>query len=650
MCGICGWVGPGATPARLHGSIAAMVHRGPDQSGYFIAPGVMLGHRRLAILDQTDAGRQPMGNVSGSVQVLFNGEIYNFLSLRRELEVGKRRFRSGTDTEVLVHGYEEWGIEGLLARLSGMFALAIWDSDERVLHLVRDRLGKKPLFYAVKDGALAFASTLPALLKLLPSQPGVSARAIQDFLLYLCVPGEGSLMEGVMKLLPGHRAELRCGTLSIERYWDLPFGQQERRPVEEWIELLDQEILAAVKRRLVSDVPVGAFLSGGVDSSLVTAMMAKCGSRKIVTVSAGFEGDESSELPHARRVADALGTEHHEYVIRPDAAAMLPNLVFNAGEPFGDHAILPTMYLSKVAREHVGVVLTGDGGDEMFAGYPGPLLARAAAYYMKAVPVALRQHIVPAGLEALEKVRWTEAYAHRFRRLAMPARGRQFEWVYDGLGERGFRGRFGSLYTDSFRSRLQSHNSDLYWQHVWSTSDARTLADRVLATELATLLPDQFLVKTDVALMAFSLEGRSPLLDHVVAELSARIPVNVKTRGGTTKYLLKRLAALYVPRSAVYRRKQGFSPPTDRWLRGELAGAVAELLLSAQFQHRGIFDPAVVRRLVADHQEGRFNHGQRLWLLLQLELWMRMFLDGSISASDALPVGPLSATSKRRRS
>ncbi|HSU17091.1 asparagine synthase (glutamine-hydrolyzing) [Longimicrobium sp.] len=637
MCGICGRVGR-PEPARLRASTEALEHRGPDQLGEWCGPAAMLGHRRLSVIDLSDDARQPMANEDGTVRVVFNGEIYNFQELRRQLE-GRHRFRSHSDTEVVVHGYEEWGIEGLLRRASGMFALALWDDARGVLHLARDRVGKKPLYYAEDGGGLAFASTLPALLELLPAAPEVRPGAVRDFLHYLCVPGEGSFVEGVRKLPPAHRAEFRGGTLSIHSYWSLSFARQERRSEEEWLGAIDGEVRAAVGRRLVADVPIGAFLSGGVDSSLVAGVMAELSPGKVTTISAGFEEAGFSELEHARRVARHLGTDHHEHMVRADAAAVLPWLVYAAGEPFGDAATLPTMYLSQAAREHVTVALTGDGGDELFAGYPGPLLARAASTYMRVVPSALRRGALPGALRAAERAGGAAARAaRRLRRLAEPARGARLEWVFDPLAERGFRGRLDGLLEPDFARRLPAGDADAHWLDAFARADGPTDADRVLAAEIATVLPDLMLAKADVASMAYGLELRSPLLDPALMELAARIPAGVKLAGWEPKHLLKRLAARYVPREGIYRRKQGFAVPVGAWLRGPLGRAAAGVLLDDAAASRGFFRPDAVRALLDAHRSGREEHGSRIWLLLLLELWMRIFIDRTLSPHDRLDV------------
>lgn len=639
MCGICGLAGRVPDLRRLRASMQAMEHRGPDQNGAWSGERVMLGHQRLSILDLSVLGRQPMENPAGTQQLVFNGEIFNFAELREQLR-GRYPFRSGADTEVLLAGYEAWGIEGLLARIRGQFAFALWDAAAGTLHLARDHVGKKPLFYALNDGALAFASTLPSLLRLLPETPEVDPGAIQDYLLYLCVPGEGSMLQGVRKLPPAHRAEFRDGRLKVERYWSLSFARQEDRPEEEWLELVEAELRRAVRQRLVADVSVGVFLSGGVDSSLVTALASQEAPGRLTTISAGFEERAHDELEHSRAVARVLGTDHHEHVVRPDALSILPRLVHAAGEPFGDVAVLPTLLLSAAAREHVTVVLTGDGGDEGFAGYPGPRIARLAGAYRRVVPQWLRRG-APEQLARVARAPGRAGWVGKqLRRIAVPARGAGgLRWEYDALGERGFRGRFDGLFADSFAARLEGRDPDAYWQAVFQAADARTDADRVMYTELSTLLPDQFLVKSDVATMAYGLEARSPLLDVGVLEMAARIPVSRKLAGWESKRLLKRLATRYVPPETVYRKKQGFSVPLGTWFRGGFGETVEDILCSATAQ-RGIFRPAAVAELVRSHREGRADHGQRLWLLLMLELWFRVVLDGTLAPADTLAPAP----------
>lgn len=633
MCGIAGWAFGPRDDERLHRALGAEAHRGPDGEGVWVGSRASLGHRRLAIIDLSDRAAQPMSSPDGAVHVTFNGEIYNFHALRDEL--GSRcHFRSSGDTEVLVHGYEIWGLEGLLERIAGMFAFAIWDERRGLLHLARDRIGKKPLYYAREGGRLAFASTLPSLLHLLPTMPSLRADALADYLHYFCVPQDKSILEGVLKLPPGTAATFDGASLTLRRYWRLSFATQERRTADDWCDQVDAELRRATADRLVADVPVGVFLSGGVDSSLVTAMAAGASSSPITTISAGFDEASFDESRWARQVAQHLGTHHLELTMRPDAAADLPRLVYATGEPHADIAVLPTMCLARAAREHVKVVLTGDGGDEGFAGYPDALIARLAPSYARLVPRRLRAHLLPALLARAAQLPGPLARtARRLRRLAEADRG-TFRWGYDNLGEKAFRGQLDELLLP-LAPQLGSYDPDAIWDQLFAATDGPTLSDRVLALELGGLLPDLYLTKTDTATMAYGLEARCPFLDARLLELAARIPAATKLEGLRGKALLKRLAARKgLPVSAMTRRKQGFSVPVGAWLRGPLTRAVDDFIVSG-LGRRGLVDERTLRRLVAEHRSGR-EHGQRLWALLILELWLRLFVDRTMTQGDAL--------------
>lgn len=594
----------------------------------------MLGHTRLAIIDLQATANQPMSNESGSVQVVFNGEIYNFRDLTGQLQ-SNHVFRSVGDTEVLVHGYEEWGIEGLLRRLRGMFAFALWDDHNQTLHVARDRLGEKPLYYYAQDGLFAFTSTLPALLQLLDHRPAVSGRAIGNYLTFLAVPGSQSIFEGIHKLPPGHRAEIYNGTANIKQYWRISFAHKEKRTFTEWVDHVDAQIGRSVKEQLVADVPIGVFLSGGVDSSLVASWASRLSTNPIKTISAGFTDDSLDERPFAQTVAKHLGTDHTELLIKPELASLLPRMVNAAGEPFADPAFLPTTALAEQVTDHATVVLTGDGGDELFAGYPSPLIARCAELYMRAVPGRVRKAL-PRHLGNTRALKGATRGVRRLNRLAMPSQGPTFRWVYDQLAEKGFRGRLGDILTDEIRANAEGLDVDVLWTNTFETADGPSLADRVMATEMLTLLPDQFLVKTDRATMSASLEARGPLLSSELAETAARIPIDTHLRGLHSKAVLRGVASKHVPSTIAKRPKRGFAVPTSAWMKGPLLKTTSGLLLSDTSIKRGILQPATVRRLVADHESGRADHGQRLWALLQLELWFLMFVDGSLKPTDVL--------------
>lgn len=630
MCGIVGVVGTDIGRARLEEACRLLHHRGPDDGGLFQdqAAQVALGFRRLAIVDLSPAGHQPMVSSDGSAAIVFNGEIYGFRGLRRELE-RTHSFRSTSDTEVLLNGYLQWGIEGLLQRIQGMFAFALWDSRTRRLFLARDRVGKKPLYYSL-EGGLRFASTLPALLALLDRAPKIDPAALDQYLTYMCVPQPRSVFAGIYKLPPAAYAEFGDGHFRIRRYWDLSFAVKEERSEEEWLEAIDQEVRTAVRERLVSDVPVGALLSGGVDSSLVVSLMAQESNRRVTTVTCGFREQGFNEMPYAAQVARRWETEHHEIVLEPRASAILPELVWHFGEPFADPSMLPTYYVARAARQHMTVVLNGDGGDEAFGGYARPVVARAAALYRRVVPQLLRSRVAPQVVAGLKRM-WGEHPALRKAALLVEAGAVSPRDAF--AYTRGFHHLRPYLYTPEFLQQVAA-DPHLLYEDVWDRADGTNDVDRSLYGDLVTYLPDQLLVKMDVTTMAHSLEARSPLLDKGVLELAARIPADLKIRGYRTKYLLKRLAERYVPGEVIYRRKQGFTMPIATWLRGELGGSLKQMLLSPEALGRGYFRPEAVRHLIEEHQSGRADHADRLWTLLVLEIWFRLFVDGTLTRSD----------------
>ncbi len=618
-------------------ALERMAHRGPDQQGQIVQNQVILGHRRLAILDLSDQGRQPMTNEDGTLWLVFNGEIYNFADLRTRLEP-YHQFHSHTDSEVLIHGYEQWGIDGLLQRVRGMFAFALWDEAQGTLHIGRDHVGKKPLYYSGLGGGLTFASTLPALVDLLGTTPEVSAPAVLDYLTYLCVPAPQAIFAGVAKLPPAHRLEYRLGQpVKLVRYWQPDYGHPEQRTEAEWLDHIETTLKQAVGDRMVADVPVGAFLSGGVDSSLIVALMASQSSRPIKTISVGFSQASFNELPYARLVAERYGCDHSEHIVQPQAAAVLPALVAHFGEPFADHSALPMYYLAQAARTQVTVVLTGDGGDETFAGYkhlPAVRLAQGLYRLPHALKVALAarlRELDDRGVRGVRKFRW----------IAEIAQGAGGTYVFDVVSGRTCR----DYRAQMLGPRLQpwtDHSSDALYTDLWQSSDLTNWVDRALCIDLLTLLPDDLLTKVDITTMAHGLEARSPFLDLRLVELSAKIPARLKLKRLQTKRLLKQLAIKYLPKEVLYRPKQGFSPPTSHWLRDDLGPEVKTVLLSKAARQRGYIAPEVTTLLLDEHQRGKADHGQRLWSLLMLELWFQRFVDKSLSASDGLGM-PLSA-------
>ncbi len=536
MCGIAGIVSGHPLPEEaLRRGADRMRHRGPDAFGIHCAEPAALAFRRLAIIDLSPDGNQPMTNEREDTWVVFNGEIYNFKELRAQLR-DRHDFRSHTDTEVLLHGYEEWGIEGLLRRIDGMFAFAIWDARRRELFLARDRVGKKPLYYTqTPDGSIAFASTLNTLLELLPNKPDIDPVALDEYLVYQAFPAPRTIYSGVNMLPPAHWAHCREEhPPQVHRYWNLSYADKKRRSEPELLDELDGLLRGAVERRLMSDVPLGAFLSGGVDSSLIVGIMSDLGAGPVETITVGFEDPAFDERPFARAVAERWGARMHEHVMAPDEVQNLPEIIWHYGQPLADVSIVPTYAVARAARQHVTVVLNGDGGDEAFAGYTRPVVTRAAQTYRALVPAPLRG----IGGQIIGRV------GKKGRLLAEAGRVSAREAFFY---ERGLRNVRTDLYTSDFMDRLRGADPNAHYQEVWDRADGPTDADRALYGDLNTYLPDQLLVKMDVSTMAHSVEARSPLLDTRLLEFASTIPAAQLTQGYQTKYLLKRLAERYVP-------------------------------------------------------------------------------------------------------
>jgi asparagine synthase (glutamine-hydrolysing) len=637
MCGIFGEVRYEAGAGRPVGpALDAMRHRGPDASGEWSDGTCALGHRRLAIIDLSEAGRQPLGNEDGTVQVTFNGEIYNFAALRKELRGVGHRFRTRTDTEVIVHAYEQWGTR-CVDRLRGMFAFAVWDQRRRRLFLARDRVGKKPLFYTRQADRFLFASELQGLLADPAVPREVDFASLDTYLSYGYIPAPASAFLGVAKLPPAHwlTLDLRPGgpDVRVERYWALEYGPKLRLSEAEACEALREALTEAVRLRMVSDVPLGAFLSGGIDSSIVVGLMAQLSDRPVKTFSIGFEEAAFNELDHARRVAERWGTDHHPLVIRPDALAVVGMLARHFGEPYADSSAVPTYFVSQITREGVTVALNGDGGDESFAGYERYLAHRLAGRIGR-VPGLRRTasalaRLLPDSTDPCNRVR----KARRFLgSLHQPMETRYGCWLTYFRPEAKER-----LYSEAFREQAGPTAGRPWLESLFAEAEGLDPVDASMSVDVRSYLPFDLLVKVDITSMANSLEARSPLLDHEVMELAARLPARYKLIGRTSKYLLKRAFADLLPSENVSRRKMGFGVPVGGWFRGLLRGLLRDSLLSGRATARGYFRPAEVSRLVNLHLEGRADHTFQLWNLLMLELWHREVLESP------LPAGPPSA-------
>jgi asparagine synthase (glutamine-hydrolysing) len=622
MCGIAGkltWNPRGPIDPDLLGAMTdAVRHRGPDADGFYFGDGVGLGHRRLSIIDLA-TGDQPLANEDRTVWTVFNGEIYNFAEVRQELEAHGHRFRTASDTEVLVHGYEQWGVD-LVDRLRGMFAFAVWDARERRLILARDRVGVKPLHYALLDDGLVFGSEIKSLL-VDPAVPrDWSPEALDAYLALLYVPAPLTIYRAVHKLPPGHVLVAEGGQVRVSRYWDLPFATAARADSEDvWLEALEAELREAVGLRLISDVPLGAFLSGGIDSSLVVAFMKEASDAPVITTSIGFAEGAYDELQHAKRVAQHLGVVQHTHVVTPHVEALLPRLAWHFDEPFADSSAVPTYYVSAAAREHVTVALSGDGGDELWAGY--------ARHRVEHTEHRVRRALGPAASvvgQAARAVPLRVRGARSLRHLAHApghALALKHEYgMFDGAARQG-------LYSAGFRASVGGSDPLSAFRARYDACDSADPLDRAMYVDVHTYLHDDVLTKVDRMSMAVSLESREPLLDHRLLEFAARVPVSLKLRDGVSKYLLRRVLAARLPAPVLARRKQGFAAPIAEWLRGPLEPMLHDLVRSRRSLERGVFEPAGVVRLLDEHGTGKEDHCHRLWQLLMLELWFRQFAD-----------------------
>ena len=636
MCGFAGasWTHPGQAidAATLDSMTSVLTHRGPDQSGAWFDAWTALGHRRLSIID-LDSGRQPLANETGSVQVVFNGEIYNYRELRDGLQGRGHRFATQSDTEVIVHLYEEYG-DDCLDHLRGMFALAVWDVSRRRVLLARDRMGQKPLVYRKEPGRLLFASELKALLQVPGAPRELDPISLDEFLTYQYVPHPRTMLAGYCKLPPAHKAVYLDGQLTVQRYWRPGYEEPIRdRSREDWQEALRETLTEAVRLRLRSDVPLGAFLSGGIDSTIIAGLMQEQSNTPIHTFSIGFPVKQFDEREHARVAAKHLGTTHHESVVDPSALEILPRLAWHYDEPFADSSAIPTMYLSEMTRGEVTVALSGDGGDELFAGYdryravnlagrvdrlPGPLRTLATSSAWRLLPASTRQKSL---------LRRGKRFAAA---LGKTPEQRYLDWVGIFAADR----RRG-LWTDDFRERLGSSNAATFLMDAYAECPDRGFVTRTTCADVLTYLPCDILNKVDIASMAYSLECRSPLLDHHVVELAARMPVSQKREGRRGKTILVDTFADLLPASIQSRPKMGFGVPLDHWFRNELRPLLEDILLDHTATSRGYFRPEAVRRLVDEHVSNRWDHSYRLWSLVCLEVWHRMYLDTSTPPASA---------------
>jgi asparagine synthase (glutamine-hydrolysing) len=600
----------------------ALEHRGPDSRGLYHHGRAGLGIQRLRVIDLR-TGDQPIFNEDRSVVVVMNGEIYNYRELRAELRRRGHTFATDGDTEVIVHLYEEYGA-GCVRHLHGMFAFSLWDERRQQLLLARDRVGKKPMLYHLRDGVLSWASEMGALLQDANIPREVDHVALDRYLAFGYVPAPRSAFRAVSKLPPAHTLLFRDGQVTLERYWQLDYSRKSEASVDELCEQIREGLLEATRKRMIADVPLGAFLSGGIDSSAVVAAMAQLSSEPVRTFSIGFDHAGFDELQHARAIATRFGTMHEEFEVRAEAVEIVPRIVRHYGEPFADSSAIPSFYLSELTRRHVTVALNGDGGDESFGGYQR-YVANAVAARLDAIPAPLRRATAMVGARLRDRGD-VSSIANRFRRLAgtlaLDGATRYSQYVsWFDAAQRD------ALYAPAFAVEVAGADASDEIAARWESGTADAVVDRMLEVDVATYLVDDLIAKVDIATMAHALEARSPLLDHELMQLAASIPANLKVRGGEKKWIFREALRPWLPSEILDRPKQGFSVPLSSWLRGDLQSWAREILLDTSTLDRGYFNADTVRGLLDRHAAGADGDAHRIYSLLMLELWQRELVD-----------------------
>ena len=639
MCGICGVVGQ-ADEQLIKSMLSRIAHRGPDDEGLYIADTstgerIGLGHRRLSIIDLTPAGHEPMPDASGRIWLTYNGEIYNFKQLRTELESRGHSFKSQTDAEVIIYAYIEWGRE-CLSRLNGMFAFAIWDARDESLFVARDRLGIKPLYYCDTPAGFAFASEIKALLAIPGVEVSPDLDALDQFMTFLWTPDPKTAFRSIYKLPPGHYLVYREGKAEISEYWDVTFAEDNSLSETEWIEALREQITRSVRAQMISDVPLGAFLSGGLDSSTLVALMTDVATRKLTTYTFGFKQEDlrydilEDDVKYARVVGRRFKTDYQEHYLEPRVMELLPKLVYHLDEPVADPAIITSHLICRAARERLTVLLSGMGGDEVFAGYPRHAAVKIAEAY-NLIPSFLSRPVVDA-LPGAKPGRLTALFRNTkklARSAALPERER-----YLGFGTYFSEEEKRGLYAGAMREA--ANDFDPYREHrkYFDRVATQDFVNQMLYVDLKTFLPCLNLTYTDKTSMASSMEVRVPLLDHELVELAARIPARLKLKGLTGKHILRRAAEAWLPPAIISRKKAGFSAPIRAWLVRDLREMVEDLLSESNIKRRGYFEYGFVRRLIDQNLTGREDNSLKVFQLLTLELWHRAFIDAAKANDD----------------
>lgn len=622
MCGICGivTVQPDGMKSRetIQRMSESLTHRGPDDFGYYYDDYASFGVRRLAIIDLA-TGHQPITNENRSIWLIFNGEIYNYQELHHQLVAKGHKFTTHSDSEVILHAYEEYQ-EQCVDHLLGMFAFAIWDSGQNSLLLARDRIGIKPLYYWCNNQQIAFGSELKALLHHADVPTRIDDKALDLFLSLEYIPGPWTIFEEVKKLLPGHYLVFKNGSTRLEKYWDIPTltpSSNEQGNVRALLELMQN----SVHQHLVSDAPLGVFLSGGIDSSSIVALMSQINGEKIKTFSIGFEDHTYNELPYARAVAAHFHTEHSEEILTPDIGSLFDLLIGSLDEPFGDFSLFPTYLLAKFAGQAVKVVLTGDGGDEIFGGYDTYLAQKISTTYLNRLPGHLRKNIMPAVFERIQPQSAKKGMINKLKRLTegekLPDSLRHLRWMI--FLDEGAKAQF---YSPEFHANLNGNHGFDFVTDLFARASKREPLAQLQYVDIKTYLVDDILTKVDRMSMASSVEARVPLLDHRIVEYCVNLPTSKKIQRGKTKIILRQAMRPYLPQMVIDKPKEGFSVPIKHWLRGPLKPLMLDLLASKRITDHGYFDPATVSRWVKEHLDGKVNHSHRLWSIMVFERWL----------------------------
>jgi asparagine synthase (glutamine-hydrolysing) len=631
MCGIAGFADGSSIEhsarrsadfALVHQMCDVIRHRGPDDEGIHVEDGVGLGMRRLSIIDLS-TGNQPIHNENRTIWLVFNGEIYNYRELRRELERDGHAFYTSSDTETIVHAYEQWG-EAAFGRLRGMFGIGLWDRQRRALFLARDRAGIKPLHYIERRGRVYFGSEIKSLIAAGAVERAIDLEALDHYLSFLYAPPDRSLLKDVRKLPPGHFLRWQDGRAAVIRYWEISGREAFTGTPAEAAAGLRTVLADAVRSHMVSDVPLGAFLSGGVDSSIVVGLMAEASAQPVKTFSIGFDEPQFDELEHARQVAAHFGTDHHEFVVRPDGLSILDRLIEHFDEPFADSSAIPTWYVSEIARRHVTVVLSGDGGDELFGGYDRYLPHRRVAQFDR-LPLPAARRVAGAVWPLLAH----GARGKNFlRHVSRTDEGRYLDSVtFFQPDEKP------ALYSLDVQRALGEWNAERALGCRFERFRELPAHSRMMRFDFETYLPEDVLTKVDRMSMAHSIESRVPLLDNEVIDFAAALPSSLKIHNGRRKHVLKNAVRGLLPDGILDRRKQGFGVPLGVWFRGGLTGVFSDVLASPRTRQRGYFNASFIDRIVREHLTGKRDHTLRLWQLLVFELWHRQYLDRDVSAS-----------------